>query len=150
MTAKSIGDMIKEKMEGKYREILVNRIQTPDGTVLQSRHRHDYRTHTDSITGEEYMVDGGTDYQRTNINRIGATDLSLYEGAPIHEVRKYFCWGTYGIGGKGPLVWKVLKDLSDDHIASIIKYASPGAKVLAVLEQEVAYRRIAGIEVGEQ
>ena len=41
--------------------IIINAIETPDGTVLISAHRHDYRDHTDA-NGSYYAVDGGHDY----------------------------------------------------------------------------------------
>ncbi len=34
---------------------------TPDGTLLQSYHVHDYKTYKDS-NGEIYMIDGGCEY----------------------------------------------------------------------------------------
>lgn len=34
-------------------KLLANRIITPDGTMLQSKHRHDYVTHIDA-NGKEY------------------------------------------------------------------------------------------------
>lgn len=37
------------------RKLLVNRIQTPDGTILTSKSVHDYVTHTDA-NGEEYIL----------------------------------------------------------------------------------------------
>ena len=40
------------------RELVYNAIQTPDGTILRSRHRHDYVTHKDA-NGKTYMLDGG-------------------------------------------------------------------------------------------
>ena len=39
-------------------KILSNKMRTPDGTILESKHRHDYVTHTDA-NGKEYMLDSG-------------------------------------------------------------------------------------------
>lgn len=51
--------------------IILNAIETPDGTVLISSHRHDYRDHTDA-NGSYYAVDGGRDYLR----RTGPDDYT--------------------------------------------------------------------------
>jgi len=56
-----------------------NAIQTPDGTILESYHRHDFRMYTDTITGETYMVDGGLEYRRGSVNDVPAKDLCEYE-----------------------------------------------------------------------
>lgn len=101
-------------------KLIASRVRTPDGTVLQSFHTHDYKTHVDAITGETYMLDGGISYQRTIINKVPATDMSVYF-EDDHELRREaFCWGTRGKGGKDPVVFKPLKDLSSDHIEAIL------------------------------
>ena len=46
--------MIKKfkKMENQERFMIANRIQTPDGTILWSRYRHDYVAYDDA-SGEQ-------------------------------------------------------------------------------------------------
>ena len=51
------------------KKIILNAIQTPDGTVLISRNSHDYVCHKDA-NGSFYSVDGGNDY----LKRSGKTD----------------------------------------------------------------------------
>ena len=102
------------------RHIVTNQIVTPDGTVLTSYHVHDYKTYVDTISGEEYMVDGGTDYFRRNVNDYPALDTSKYSDDPHEEIREGFYWGTRGKDGKQPLKYKPLKDLDTDHIHAII------------------------------
>lgn len=92
---------------------------TPDGTKLQSYHRHDYKTHKDA-NGEEYMIDGGTDYQRGSVNKQPAEAHLITMDDPHHLRREHFCWGTRGRDGKQPLTWKPLKDLDTDHIEAIL------------------------------
>lgn len=101
--------------------LVANRIQTPDGTVLQSFHRHDYKTHVDTISGEEYMIDGGLDYRRGSVNQVPAKDLSVNSDDPFEMQREAFCWGTRGRDGKSPLTWKPLMDLDTDHIEAILE-----------------------------
>ena len=55
-------------------KVLVSGMICPDGTVLYSRHRHDYKSHTDS-NGEWYMIDGGLDYVKSSVNKIRAQYL---------------------------------------------------------------------------
>jgi len=40
-----------------------NRLQTPDGKILESKHLHDYVEYRDS-NGNLYFLDGGLDYAR--------------------------------------------------------------------------------------
>jgi len=101
--------------------IVCNRIRTPDGTILESRTVHDYRTYKDS-NGHTYMVDGGTAYlRRTVIKESPYTELSVYSDDPHEEVREVLTWGTYGPKGDQPLKYKLLKDLSVDHINNILR-----------------------------
>jgi hypothetical protein len=70
---------IIETFNGETMEVerlLLNRIRTPDGTILTSRHQHDYVTHEDA-NGETYMTDGGTAYLRRSVNAVPAEDLSM-------------------------------------------------------------------------
>lgn len=101
-------------------QLLAQRIQTPDGTILQSFNRHDYKTHVDAITNETYMVDGGLDYCRGTVNKVPATSLCVFVGDDFHHIRSAFCWGTRGVNGDQPLKYVPLKDLDIDHIQAIL------------------------------
>lgn len=101
-------------------QIIASALVCPDGTVLQSYHRHDYKTHVDAVTGEEYMIDGGTDYVRSNVNKVGAKYITVTMN-DAHELRReWFHWGTRGRDGRQPLTWKPLKELDTDHIQAIL------------------------------
>ena len=105
-------------------KIVSNRIRTPDGTILESIHRHDYVTYIDA-NGKEYMVDGGLDYLRRNIHDDAPyEELSLYSGAYHQLIRQVFKWGTRGKDGKQPLTWLVLQDMETDHIEAILETQS--------------------------
>ena len=101
--------------------IVSNRIRTPDGTILESMHRHDYVTYTDA-NGKAYMVDGGLDYLRRNVHDDASyQELSVYAD-DLHElIREVFKWGTRGKDGKQPLKYVPLKDLTSDHIEAILE-----------------------------
>lgn len=102
--------------------ILVNKIQTPDGTILESKHRHDYVSHTD-INGEYYMVDGGKDYLKRSINIIPAIDLTI-EDDGSHELRRqYLTWGNNYDKNMNRLpktIYNPIMDMSSEHIQSIL------------------------------
>lgn len=107
----------------KEPKLIQNAIKTPDGTILKSRTRWDYLAYTDAITGETYMVDGGTDYLRRSVNTTPATELSVYEGEAFLDVREKLLWKTYGKNyellpeGK----YLILKDMLTDHICAILE-----------------------------
>lgn len=121
-------------------QILVNRIITPDGTELISRHRHDYKTYTDA-NGETYMVDGGSYYLRRNVNKTPAQEASLYTDSPHEEIREAWTWGTYGPKGDQPLKLVKLKDLEPDHIDAIIKNCSVTPHIKQLFNNELEYRK---------
>lgn len=102
--------------------LVYNAIKTPDGTILVSRHRHDYVTHQDKVTGETYMLDGGQDYRRMSVNEIPAEDCSKYLEDGIEAFRDLVTWGSRGLNGDGPIKFLKLSELSDSHLAAIIAY----------------------------
>lgn len=92
---------------------------TPDGTLLQSYHRHDYKTHTDA-NGEVYMIDGGLDYTRRSVNKEPAYYFTVTMDHPHYLRREHFHWGTRGKEGNEPLRWVALKNMDTDHIEAIL------------------------------
>lgn len=44
-------------------KIVLNSIRTPDGTVLTSKHEHDFVRYTDK-NGLKYAIDGGNEIRR--------------------------------------------------------------------------------------
>jgi predicted phosphohydrolase len=122
-------------------EILVNMIRTPDGTLLQSKHRHDYVTYFDK-NGQEYMVDGGHDYLRRIVHDdYPYEEMSLYEEDTIESLREYFVWGTRGKDGKQPLSWIKLKEMMSDHIEAILDTQTHiSDAVRELFQRELNYR----------
>ncbi len=122
-------------------QIVANRMRTPDGTILHSKHRHDYVTHIDA-NGEEYMLDGGNDYIRTNVNIVPAEYLTVYGDDDHSTIREVFTWGTRGPRGDQPVVYKAVKDLEMDHITAILETQSHIADwVRTIFENERKYRK---------
>jgi len=99
-------------------KLLCNAIRTPDGTILESIHRHDYKTYTDA-NGKEYMIDGGLDYIRCSVHDDQEW-LGVYDDDDFSEIRLRFKWGTRGKDGNQPLQYKPLYRLDNDHIRAIL------------------------------
>lgn len=122
--------------------ILANRIQTPDGTILQSYNRHDYKTYTDK-NGFTYMVDGGCDYLRRNSNlEAPHKELSVYSDDTHEEIREAMHWGTRGVDGTEPLRYVALKEMTTEHITACLetqKFMHLSFRV--AMENELQYRK---------
>jgi hypothetical protein len=83
-------------------------MRTPDGTILESKHRHDYVTHLDA-NGKEYMLDGGLDYVRSSAN--GDEEfLTICNDDPHEVLRVLVKWGTYGTPPKDELEYRDEKE----------------------------------------
>lgn len=121
-------------------ELLYNAIRTPDGTVLVSRNRHDYKEHTDA-NGKYYAVDGGHAYQRILGDVLDIEDLSVYSTDPIERIREHYEWGSYGKSGTEPLHYIKLKDMSDDHIIACMENLKLPKVLIDIFLQELEYRK---------
>ena len=125
------------------KQILVNCIKTPDGTLLFSHNRHDYKTYIDK-NGLEYMVDGGNDYLRRNIyEKYPYIEMSLYIGEPHEKLRNFIHRGGRGKDGKEPLKYILIKDMSDEWIKNVIQYEEelrPNNIYLDIFRDEQIYR----------
>jgi len=101
------------------KNLIKNAMQTPDGTILESTHRHDYKTHTDA-NGKTYMVDGGLEYVRRSAHG-DEEDLCLYDDAPHIIQASVLEWGTYGINGDQPLKYVTIAEMDTAHIEAVLK-----------------------------
>ena len=91
-------------------------IITPDGTQLVSRHRHDYKEYIDTITGDTYVLDGGTEYIRMSINEVPSTPGFVYVDDPHELKRQCKVWGTYGKNGNEPFRYISVAEMEDAHL----------------------------------
>lgn len=126
-----------------FPEFVYNAIQTPDGTILHSAYRHDYKECVDK-NGETYMLDGGNHYYRSSVNKEKAKDISVRISDNISLIREHYTWGTYGKDGSNTLTPILLKDMSNSHIQAIIK---DGYVASPIMELELQYRKANGIVV---
>ena len=120
--------------------ILSNRMRTPDGTILESLHRHHYVTHLDA-NGKEYMLDGGLDYVRSSAN--GDEEFLTVEYDDPHEViRLLVKWGTYGKNGDEPLKYVAIADLDPYHLRAILDTQQKTMRpaLYRVMLDELGYR----------
>ena len=129
-------------MTDKYL-LIRNAFRTPDGTILQSRHRHDFVTHTDA-NGKFYMLDGGLSYVRRSAN--GDEEMMAVTLAEPHEEIREACdWGTYGINGDQPLSYITLCDMSDAHINAVLENVpSINTAIKTAMQNELEYRSMEG------
>lgn len=129
--------------------ILFNAIKTPDGTILSSRHRHDYVEYEDTKTGKLYGVDGGADYFRRIGDVSDCEDLSITDKTPISEIRQKFHWGSYGVNGDEPLKMIRMLDMSNSHIKAILENVFKGKKSTfkSWFESELKFREENNIEI---
>jgi hypothetical protein len=119
----------------KEPEFLVNRWKCKDGTILQSKHRHDYVSHTDA-NGEFYFVDGGLEYIRHSGNM---EPICLYSNDPHELIREAFYWGTRK---SGALVWVHPSEMQTEHIWAIIETQTQiSSEVKELFKNELEYRQ---------
>ena len=121
-------------------DILSSRMRTPDGTILESRYRHDYVTHTDA-NGKEYMLDGGLDYVRSSAN--GDEEMLTVTVEDSHEmIRLLVTWGTYGKNGDETMVHVKIADMSTEHLQACLdtQKATMRPAIYKVMQEELEYR----------
>lgn len=150
---KTSEEMVREWEErsekNSHPQIVLNAIKTPDGTVIASYHRHDYKTHTDA-NGLEYMVDGGYDYLRRNFHENAPyEEMSVTDSAPFEQIRESLHWGNRGKDGKQPLNYVPIYRMADDHIEAILDIEMGAEWVRSIMREELSYRKKNSIHVAE-
>jgi len=151
-TSKELVESWEDKMERGLRNVprlVLNRIKTPDGTIITSYHVHDYVTHLDK-NGHEYMVDGGLEYLRRNVwEDAPYEEMSVTTEAPFEQIRESMHWGTYGKKGDQPLRYVTVSQMSDGHINAIINQNMGAQWVRDILLNELDYRKKKGIVIND-
>ena len=112
------------------------------GDILESYHRHDYKTCNCS---NKTNVDGGYDYLS-----YGGKDMSLIKSIPLYsnasheQIREKVKRGGRGIDGRQPLKYVLLKDVDDEWLQAIIKYEEehlPSNRFLPIYRNEKLWRQ---------
>jgi hypothetical protein len=137
--------------------LLLNRIRTPDGTVLTSYYTHDFNVHMDK-NGQQYGVDGGQSYAKRIGNTNECEDLSVWvdeEKVELYSefeiIRENLYWGTRGKDGKQSLKWVQLMEMSDQHLDAMVNvYTGPvDTFYKKCFKLEIEYRNKLGIVKSE-
>lgn len=123
------------------RKIAVNKIMTPDGTILESKHQHDHPYHKDKITKKEYSIDGG----HSHLSASGpgdSIDLHVWGDAIFEVRRENMKWGHKGKEGESELTFVKISEMANEHIFNVLK----NVKVIEPLYvdtflEEIKYRR---------
>jgi hypothetical protein len=121
---------------------LYNAIKTPDGTVLWCQHRHDYQTHQDAVSGEQYMNDGLQDTIRRSVNIVPYEDLAIFTSSPFEKVRTVKFWASYGKDGNSPKHYMSLEEMEKTHIEAILRGQKQikGTEIEKIFLKELDFR----------
>ncbi|MDQ7059874.1 MAG: hypothetical protein Q9M43_01545 [Sulfurimonas sp.] len=122
------------------KELLLSRIQTPDGTIICSRAMDDLGEHTDK-NGHYYGLEGGLAYQKVLYDKKDYKDASIYTTDDFNIIRENIVWDTYGVDGDEELRQVKIKDLALDHIENILILPSLSAVFENILLSEVEFRK---------
>lgn len=125
-------------------QIIYNAIQCPDGTILESRHRHHFNEHTQA-DGRVYFVDGGLDYQHIGCSDDQWVNLAVTMDDPVERIREVFQWTSVLDKDGNKLetpVRRKLKDLTTEHVTALVEYTAEGYPkwVNEVFIRELEYR----------
>jgi len=127
------------------KQLIHNSIQCPDGTILVSKHRYDFKQHIQE-DGREYFVDGGVDYQRVGHSDDEWINLSVYVGDAHGKIREVFTW-TRQLDANGNVLPEpevvLLKDITDDHLNALVEWTLDGYPdyINSVFVEEVNWRK---------
>lgn len=125
------------------KQLVANKWQAPDGTILWSKHRHDFVSHVDTTNGKFYAIDGGNDYYRCLGDFNDLKDLCVYTTDSHEVIRNNFLWKTYGKDGKQPGKYIALKDMQTEHIQAILEtqWHIKGTYVQDIFINEIEFRK---------
>jgi hypothetical protein len=114
-------------------EIVYNGLRTPDGTVIESTNRHDYRTHIDNTNNKIYAIDGGHEYIRRSSH--GDEKLITITSDMPHDIIRLYAFRT-GYGnpkskdyGKNKQLTRICY-MDDEYLENSIIYVSKNFRII--------------------
>lgn len=132
------------------KKIALNSIQTPDGTILISHHRHDYKKYQDQ-NGRIYIVDGGRDYLKRGFETEDFIEKSIFydEQTDFQILREAFHWGNRGKNGDMELKYLPISEMSNSHIQAILENYSNSisGEYKELFEKEISFRKDQNISI---
>jgi hypothetical protein len=130
-------------------EIIYSGLYTPDGTLLESLDRHDYKVYEDTLTKKNYMIDGGHEYIRRS-NHGDEKVITITSNLP-HDIIRLYAFRT-GWGnpksldyGKNRLLTRICY-MDDEYLEASINYVTRTSLIngniihLNILLDEQIYR----------
>lgn len=123
-----------------HKELLLSRIQTPDGTFICSRSVNDLAEYTDK-NGQHYGLEGGLAYQNVQYDKNDYRDASIYTTDDFSLIRENIVWDSYGIDGDEEMQQIKIKDLELDHIENILILPFLSRTYEEILLSEIEFRK---------
>lgn len=117
------------------KHIVYSALQTPDGTIIESKHRHDYVTHHDK-NDKEYMIDGGHDELKWTSGHGDEKFILVYDDDPFEEVRKVFKWVC-------EKQYIKLMEITNDHLEALCNYDPAPDWCKKLFKKEKQFRELA-------
>lgn len=145
--SKEYKTVLKQKIKKQKLQpsLIYSALVTPDGTKIESVHRHDYKTYFDTINFKTYMIDGGLDYIKRS-NHGDEKVISFDNDNPHEIVRLYaFRTGCYGDSQSENYGLTRVCYMSDSYLQASIEYFIKYKQYnnhLNVLLDEQIYRMI--------
>ncbi|QEG08528.1 hypothetical protein [Aeromonas phage 4L372D] len=119
--------------------LLYNAIKCPDGTLLVSRHQHDFQMHIQQ-DGREYFVDGGLLHQRIGYSDNKYTNLCVYSDDSHEKIREHFEWTRSfdkEINNLPQPETIKLKDITDDHLMALVEWTNDDVAAMQLSSSEL-------------
>lgn len=128
---------LMEETDVEVVQIIQNAIECNNcWTILNSTHRHHFDV---CLCGNGR--DGGLDYIRGIGNPEHITDLTITTETPREIVLQRLIWGTRGIKGDEPLLFKRISSLETSHLEAILRTQKNASMFIRTAIQDILTTR---------